>query len=230
MSDLEAEKALAAARAVEEVRDGMLVGLGTGSTAAYAVRRLAERIAGGLRITGTATSRATETLAGELGIPLVAFDRVARVDLTIDGADEIDPQLCAIKGGGGALLREKIVAAASDRVIVVGDSTKPVSRLGRFRLPVEAIPFAAAFVQDRLAAFGVPVTLRLKGIEPFLTDQGNHIFDIAFESIADRQAVAAALEAIPGVVEHGLFLDEIDTAVIARGTKIDIMQRQGGSQ
>lgn len=224
MSDLEAEKALAAARAVQEVEDGMLVGLGTGTTSAYAIRMIGQRVAEGLRITGTATSRAAEAIALSVGIPLVAFDTVVRVDLTIDGADEIDPHLRAIKGGGGALLREKIVASASDRVISIVDSTKPVAQLGRFRLPIEIMPFAGAYVEDCLKRFSVPVARRMAGSAPFVTDQGNHIVDISFGTIVDPDHLARELESIPGIIEHGLFLSEIDMAVIARGDKIEIIE------
>lgn len=227
MPDLEAEKSLAATRAVEEVRQGMLVGLGTGSTAAYAIRRLGELVGGGLKIEGTATSKATETLAQSVGIPLVPFDGVARVDLTIDGADEIDPHLRAIKGGGGALLREKIVASASQRVIIIVDSSKPKARLGSFRLPVEVIPFASGYVEARIARFGVPAAKRMSGSAPFVTDQGNHIIDMSFGEIPDPEGLASDLDAIPGVVEHGLFLSEISAVVIARGDTIEIIQREG---
>lgn len=226
MPDLEAEKALAAHRAVQEVQDGMLVGLGTGSTASYAVRYLAERMKQGLKFKGAATSRATETLAQNLGIELVPFEGLSRVDLTIDGADEISPQLEAIKGGGGALFREKLVASASDRMIVIVDSSKPVERLGRFRLPVEALPFGRAYVESVLAALGVPVALRMKPDgTPFVTDQGGHIFDVSFGRIDDPEATAAALDTIVGVVEHGLFLKEIDTVVVARGETLQIIDR-----
>lgn len=226
MPDLEAEKALAAARAVQEVEDGMLVGLGTGSTASYAVRFLAERMGRGLKFKGTATSQSTEALAQSLGIELVSFDGISRVDLTIDGADEVDPQLRAIKGGGGALLREKLVASASDRVIIIVDSSKSVDRLGRFRLPVEAFSFGRAYVESALALLGAPAALRTKvDGTPFVTDQGNYIFDLGFGCIGDPEALAASLDAISGVVEHGLFLTEIDTLVVARGDTLEIIHR-----
>lgn len=226
MPDLEAEKALAAARAVQEVQDGMLVGLGTGSTASYAVRFLAERMGKGLKFKGTATSRATETLAQSLGIELVPFEGISKVDLTIDGADEIDPQLRAIKGGGGALLREKLVASASDRVIVIVDSSKPVERLGRFRLAVEVLPFGRAYVESALTQLKASVALRMKADgSPFVTDQGGYIFDLGFGSIEDPEGLAQALDTIVGVVEHGLFLKEVDTAVIAQGDTLQIIDR-----
>ncbi len=226
MPDLEGEKALAARRAVEEVEDGMLVGLGTGSTASYAIRILADRMAEGLKFKGTATSRATELLAQGLGIELVPFDRITRVDLTIDGADEVDRQLRAIKGGGGALLREKIVASASERTIVIVDSSKPVERLGRFPLPIEFLPFGRAYVQDALSALGPRVTLRMKPDQtPFVTDQGFNIFDLVFTDVYDPKALAVELDEITGVVEHGLFLTEIDTVVIGRGDTFEVIHR-----
>ena len=205
----------------------MLVGLGTGSTAACAVRRLGDRVAAGLEVTAIATSTSIETLARSVGIPVLPFDAVSRLDITIDGADEIDPELRAIKGGGGALLREKVAASASDRVIVIVDSSKAVTRLGRFHLPVAVVPFADAYVEKSLRRFGVPVARRMTLDGPFLTDEGNHIFDISFGSIADAESLAAELKAIPGLVEHGLFLSEIHMAVIARGSTIETRQRQG---
>ncbi|BBB08707.1 ribose-5-phosphate isomerase RpiA [Sphingopyxis sp. EG6] len=225
MSDLDREKQLAAARAVAEVQPDMLVGLGTGSTAAHVIHILSEKIAGGLRIKATATSQATENLARTLGVPLVPFDRVDRVDLTIDGADEVDRHFRAIKGGGGALLREKIVAEASDRVIVAVDSSKTVTMLGRFPLPVEVVPFAAAFVERRLRMLDVPVALRSNSGAPFQTDQGNIIFDVALGSILDPDELAATLASIPGIAGHGLFLTEIESVVVARGHEVEVMHR-----
>ena len=169
MSNREAEKRLAAARAVNEIEDGMFVGLGTGSTTAYAIKSLSDRIRQGLRITAVATSRATEMFARRLAVPLVPFEQFSSVDLTIDGADEIDCHFQAIKGGGGALLREKVVAAASSRMIVIVDASKVVRRLGEFPLAVEVVPFASEFVRTHLANLGASVTLRSVGGEPFIT-------------------------------------------------------------
>ncbi len=225
MTNFDAEKAIAAAKAVDEVRDGMIVGLGTGSTAAYAVRSLSERIKRGLRITAVATSQATEALARRLAVPLVPFQQLSAVDLTIDGADEIDDRFQAIKGGGGALLREKVIAAASTRVIIIVDSSKLVAQLGKFPLPVEVVPFASEFVRARLAELGARVTLRSTDGTPFLTDQGNYILDAALDKIPAPRAIAATVAAIPGVAEHGLFLDEIDTIIIARGDMVDVRHR-----
>ncbi|MCA1381452.1 ribose-5-phosphate isomerase RpiA [Bradyrhizobium sp. BRP23] len=226
MADLEAEKALAALRAVDEVESGMLVGLGTGSTAVYAIRELGRRVARGLTITAVATSNASDALARQVGMNVLSFEDVAEVDVTIDGADEITPGLTAIKGGGGALLREKVVAAASRRVIIIVDSSKPVATLGKFKLPLEVIPFAISWVKSAVACLGVTPEVRVRNGVPFRTDQANFILDLPFESIADPQRLALALDAIPGVVEHGLFLNEIDAAVIARGSEVEVINRQ----
>lgn len=226
MTDLEAEKALAASRAVDEIESGMLVGLGTGSTAAYAIRELGRRVAEGLAITAVATSKASDALAREVGIDVLAFQDVAQVDVTIDGADEITPGLTAIKGGGGALLREKVVAAASRRVIIIVDSSKPVATLGKFKLPLEVLPFAISWVKRAVGSLGAVPELRIRNGTPVQTDQGNLILDVPFGSIPDPQRLALALDAVPGLIEHGLFLTEIHTAVIARGTDVQVIDRQ----
>ena len=224
--DRDAEKAAAAEAAVREIRDGMLVGLGSGSTAAHAVRAIGRLVAQGLRLDCVATSRATETLAQSVGLTVRPFEDVARLDLTIDGADEIDPALRAIKGGGGALLREKVVAAASDRVCIIVDSSKPVARLGAFPVPVEVLPFAGAWVMRALAGLGGTATRRHAADgSPFRTDQGNFVFDTAFGLIEDAPGLAARLSQIAGIVEHGLFLDEIDTVFIGRVDGVDVRQR-----
>ena len=225
MADLEAEKALAARRAIDEVESGMLVGLGTGSTMAYAIHELGARVGKGLRVKAVVTSSTSEALARSLGIELLPGPEVARVDLAIDGADEIDPTLNAIKGGGGALLREKIVAATADRMIVIVDSSKPVDRLGQFKLPLEVLPFASAWVTRSLNGLCVDAGPRIRGGVPFLTDQGNYIFDAPFDTIADPMALAAELDQIPGILEHGLFVTEIDIVMIGRGNQVDIRYR-----
>jgi len=224
--DLEAEKERVAVRAVQEIEAGMVVGLGTGSTAAYAIRELGRRVAEGLKITGTATSKATELLAVSLGIPMTPFDGLSRVDLTIDGADDLDPQLRAIKGAGGAFLREKIIASASDREIVIVDSSKPAATLGRAPLPVEVLPFAATFVARELRKLNIPVRLRF-GTDGkiFLTDQGAYIYDLSFDIIANVEHLADQLAGIPGLIEHGLFLDQIDMAIIAERDTVRIARR-----
>jgi ribose 5-phosphate isomerase A len=225
MPDLEAEKAVAALRALDEVENGMLVGLGTGSTMAYAIGELGARVAEGLMIKAVATSAVSEALARSLGIELLSGSEVPRVDLAIDGADEIDPGLNAIKGGGGALLREKVVAASADRMIVIVDSSKPVERLGRFKLPLEVLPFASAWVKRALKNLGVDVDPRILDGAPYLTDQGNHVFDAPFNRIDDPTGLAAALDKIPGIIEHGLFLTEIDVVMIGRGNHVEIRRR-----
>ena len=210
------EKRAAAYAAVEEVRPGMLVGLGTGTTAAFAIERLGELVRAGLDIRAVATSRRSEEAARAAGIDLLDFADVEIVDLTIDGADEIDDRLFAIKGAGGAMLREKIVATASHRMIVIADASKRVERIGRAKLPVEVLPFARAFVAARLEALGARTALR----QDYRTDQGNLIADCIFPEMPDPSALAAQLSAIPGVLGHGLFLDEVDCAYIGDGDRV----------
>ncbi|AIQ17894.1 ribose 5-phosphate isomerase [Paenibacillus sp. FSL H7-0357] len=209
-------KQLAAEKAVEYVEDGMKVGLGTGSTAYWAIRKLGERVQQGLKITAVATSRASEEQARELGIPLVAFGDVDHLDLTIDGADELDGRLQLIKGGGGALLREKIVAMGSTRMIVVADESKAVETLGKFPLPVEIVPFAWEWTVAELAKLGCKPELRRSGDELYKTDNGNYIADCRFEAIASARELAMSLQGIPGVVEHGLFIGIADLAIIGK--------------
>jgi ribose 5-phosphate isomerase A len=201
-------KRQAAAMGIAGVADGMVVGLGTGSTAAWAVRLLGEKVAAGLRIRGVPTSEATARLAAEMKIPLVDFETIWTIDLTLDGADEVDPGLNLIKGGGGALLREKIVAAASRELVVLVDPRKLVPRLGdRFPLPVEVTPFGWQQTARHLAALGAQPKLRADGTTPFLTDNGNHILDCRFPGgIDDPARLEREIDAIPGVVESGLFV------------------------
>jgi ribose 5-phosphate isomerase A len=212
---LDEEKQAAARAAAELVEPGSIVGLGSGSTATYAVKFLGERVRGGLKIVGIPTSQKTKQLAEQLGIPLATLDQHPQIDIDIDGADEIDPQLNLIKGGGGALLREKIIASASRRFIVVGDSSKQVAHLGKFPLPVEVIPFAQSLIAKRIAALGAQVSLR-GADNPFVTDEGHHILDCTFGEIADPAALAEKLKAIPGVVEHGLFIGMAEMALIGK--------------
>ncbi len=214
------EKRNAAAAALEFVEEGMTLGLGTGSTAKCFIELLAEEIADGLVVRGVPTSEETRRLAESLGVPLLPVEQVERIHLDIDGADEIDQRGHLIKGGGGALLREKIIAAASDHVIVIADPSKQVDRLGAFPLPVEVTPFGmtltARKLHDALTASGIDkprVTLR-GGAEPFLTDGGNHILDCACGRIPDIEALAARLADIPGVVDHGLFIGMARTVII----------------
>jgi ribose 5-phosphate isomerase A len=215
LAALDQEKQFAARAAADFVESGSIVGLGSGSTATWAIRFLGERVRGGLNIVGIPTSQKTKQLAEQMGIPLATLDDHPQIDIDIDGADEIDPQLNLIKGGGGALLREKIIASASRRFIVVGDSSKQVAHLGRFPLPVEVIPFAQSLIAKRIAALGAQVSLR-GGAAPFITDEGHHILDCTFGEILDPAALANELKAIPGVVEHGLFIGMAEMALIGK--------------
>lgn len=228
---VEQMKQKAALRALEEVRDGMKLGLGTGSTARYFVDGLGAQVAEGLNVVCVPTSEATRAQAEGLGIALASLDELQRLDLTVDGADELDAQLRLVKGGGGALLREKIVAAASDKMIVIADDTKLVDRLGAFDLPVEVNIFShgatAAAIGVALAATGNAgdMVLRLSSSDsPFITDGGHYIYDCALGTINDVEALAQALLNVPGVVEHGLFLGYATAAVLA-GT--DGLQEMG---
>lgn len=208
-------KKLAGERAAEYVQDGMVVGLGTGSTASFAVRKLGQRVQAGLRIRGIPTSRATEALARGVGIPLIDFSVTTEIDLTIDGADEIDPMLCLIKGGGGALLWEKIVARASREMIVVADAGKVKKVLGAFPLPVEVVPFGYQATARHLEELGLQPTLRrTEAGEVFITDGGHFIFDCASGPISQPAALERALNLIPGVVENGLFVGLARRALI----------------
>jgi ribose 5-phosphate isomerase A len=224
-SDLEKE---AAARAsLRFVHDGNVVGLGTGSTAAYAVRFLGDQVRAGLKIRGIPTSVHTRDLAASLGIPLTTLDECQQIDVDIDGADEFDPQLNLIKGGGGALLREKIIASASRQVVIIADSGKQVAVLGKFPLPVEVIPFAQPLVAKRITALGASVKLRqdAKG-NAFVTDEGHHILDCHFGQIPDPPALARKLSDMPGVVEHGLFIDLATVVLCAKGENVKELRRK----
>jgi ribose 5-phosphate isomerase A len=218
--DIEAQKRQAAARALEWVKPGMRLGLGTGSTARHFVELLAERVRAGLNIVGVPTSEATRALAERLRVPLTTLDETPELDLTVDGADEIAPDLTLIKGGGGALLREKIVAAASARMVVIADESKWVPVLGRFPLPIEVVPFGLAAtvrqVAAAAAAAGCPgeVVLRRADGHAFVTDGGHLIVDAKLGRIADPAALAGRLSAIPGVVEHGLFMNMTQVAIL----------------
>ena len=229
--DSNQQKHAAAARAVEFVRPGMRLGLGTGSTAKHLVDLLGERVRGGLDIVAVPTSEATHRQAVSCGIPLTTLDETPALDLTVDGADEISPDLTLIKGGGGALLREKIVASASARMIVIADESKCVDVLGRFPLPVEIAPFGAG--ATRLAVQAVlraqPGMLTLRKSEDghaFVTDGGHFIVDAALGRIEDPREVARALSAVPGVMEHGLFVGLASTAVIGGPDGVRIVERR----
>jgi ribose 5-phosphate isomerase A len=224
----DAGRQAAARAAVGEVRDGMKLGLGSGRTAEYFVRFLAERIRSShLNVVGVPTSKETEALAREVGVPLTTLDQTPALDLAVDGADEVGPGLRLIKGGGGALTREKIVASAARRMIVVADSAKVVEVLGAFALPVEVVPFgglatriAIERVAGRLGLSGA-LSLRTAGGVPYVTDGGNHIYDVAFGRISDPDTLSAALKQVVGVVEHGLFIRLASNAIIADGDRVE---------
>jgi ribose 5-phosphate isomerase A len=228
----DAFKRAAAKRAVALVEDGMRLGLGTGSTAAHFITLLAERVRSGLTVTGVPTSEASHAQAEREGVPLTTLDDTPELDLTVDGADEIDDALRLIKGGGGALLREKIVAAASRRMIVIADGSKRVQRLGRFPLPVEVVPFGLGATRRALeraiAQSGSRGDMRLRTAsngEPFRTDGGHYILDAHLDRIDDPEALASALAAIPGVVEHGLFLRLATGAILATEAGLEELGR-----
>ena len=226
-------KRAAAARALEEVRDGQKLGLGTGSTAAHFVDLLGARVRDGLKVLCVPTSEATRAQAERLAIPLSTLDETPRLDLTVDGTDEFDPALRLIKGGGGALLREKIVAAASDRMIVITDVSKEVATLGKFPLPVEVDRFGLAsthrHIVDATRALGLGGTITLRQSpagHAFVTDGGHLILDCAFGAIGAPDALAARLKTIPGVVEHGLFIGLASRIIIADAAGTRIINRQ----
>ncbi len=225
LSPIDTAKYVAAYRAADMVEDGMRVGLGTGSTAAWLVRRLGERVQQeGLRIKGVPTSTRTAQLAREVGIEVVSLDQAGWLDLTIDGADEFDGDLNLIKGGGGAHLQEKIVATASDQMVVIADAGKEVETLGAFPLPVEVIPFGWQTTRtlieealDTMDVLGTNSALRMNGEAPFVTDEGNHILDLHLQRIGNARQMALVLNQVPGVVENGLFIDICDKVVVGYG-------------
>lgn len=225
LSPIDKAKFVAAKRAVDYVEDGMKVGLGTGSTAAWMVKCLGEMVRNdGLKITGVATSKRTAELAQQVGVPIVTLDEAKWLDLTIDGADEYDHNLNLIKGGGGSLLLEKIVATASDQMIVIADLSKQVEALGAFPLPIEVIPFGwqttKALIEETLVnldVLGRTITLRKNGAVPFVTDEGNFILDLHLRRIGNPRQLSLVMNQIPGVVENGLFIDICDVVVIGNG-------------
>ncbi|MBC9032169.1 ribose-5-phosphate isomerase RpiA [Sphingomonas sp. JC676] len=221
---IEDRKHAAAEAAVAEVASGMIVGLGTGTTAAHAIAALAARVSAGLAVDAVATSHRTAEAARAAGIRVIDFANVAAIDLCIDGVDEIDPQLRAIKGAGGAMLCEKIVASAAARMIAIADSSKDVAQLGAKPVPVEILPFAQAFLERRIERLGGVPSLRMAADgAAFRTDQNNMVLDCAFGPIADPDALATFLSNLPGLLGHGLFLREIDTIYL--GTEVGVTRR-----
>jgi len=232
MTDQNALKRAVAAKALDYVQDGMKLGLGSGSTAEMFVELLAPRVRGGEKLLCVPTSERTAALARKLGLTLAELDDAAPLDLTIDGADEADRDLNLIKGGGGMLLREKIVATASRKMLVIADASKLVAKLGKYPLPVEVVAFGHKSTAARLALaltaagyVNAPMTLRQRDGAVFKTDSGNVIYDIAFGAIQDAPELAAAISAVPGVVEHGLFIGIATTLLIAGPVGVDVIER-----
>ncbi len=226
--DRDQQKREAAARALQLVKPGMKLGLGSGTTARRFVDLVGGRVKAGLEIRCVATSEATEAQAKALGIPLGTLDDIPELDLTVDGADEVDPKLNLIKGGGGALLREKIVASASRRMVVIADSTKLVPRLGAFPLPIEVVPFGLAatrrHIERAFAELGLAGPIRLRGEPtPFVTDGGHYILDCSLRAIPDPKALSEILSPIPGIVEHGLFVGLARAAIIAGAEGVEVL-------
>ena len=221
------EKAQAAAAAVRWVREGMVLGLGTGTTSAHFITQLGERVRQGLKVQGLATSVASTALARQVGIPLLEPRRGLTFDLAVDGADELDPQLRLIKGGGGALLREKVLETASRYLLVIADSSKLVPRLGRFPLPLEVVPFALPWVLDAVEKLGGAPVPRMQKDDPtaaYYSDQKNLLVDCHFQTIADPEALAVRLKTIPGIVEHGLFLGLARAAIIIQDGQAQVLR------
>lgn len=216
MTDARLAKRAAAFAAADLVPDGSTIGFGTGSTFAFVLERLAERRRQGLRVRGVATSQATADLAARLDVPVLPIDAVDRLDLAIDGADEVDPSKNLIKGGGGAHLRERLVAILARELIVIVDESKLVPELGRsFPLPVEVVPFGWQHTAARVAATGCHPSRRERDGTPFLTDNGNFVLDCRYPGIADPAALQQRLDALPGVVDHGLFVGMAGRVVVA---------------
>jgi len=226
--DRDQRKRQAAERALKLVAPGMKLGLGSGSTARHFVDLVGEQVKAGLDIRCVATSEATASQAKALGIPLASLNEIPELDLTVDGADEVDPELRLIKGGGGALLREKIVASASKRMAVIADSTKLVPRLGAFPLPIEVVPFGLAATRRHIelafAELGLAGPIRLRGgSSPFVTDGGHSILDCSLGAIAEPERLSQILSSIPGVVEHGLFIGLARVAIIAGDEGVEVL-------
>ncbi len=225
MDERTLEKQLAAQEAVKLVEDGMVLGLGTGSTAHFAIEEIGRLVNAGFTITAVSTSSSTEAQARSLGIELVSIDDVDSIDLTIDGTDEFDAELNLIKGGGGALLKEKMAARISDRQVIIADSTKGVEKLGAFRIPVEVLPFSINYVKRMIDEAGGTGHIRMNDGEYFLTDEKNYIVDADFGLMDDPYGISDFLNDLEGVVCNGLFLDLAEMVIVGKGDKVEIFQR-----
>lgn len=224
----ERDKQAVARASLKFIKDRQVVGLGTGSTAAYFIQFLGEQVKNGLRVRGIPSSDRSGEQAASFGIPLITFDESPEIDVTVDGADEVDSQLRLIKGGGGALLREKIVASATRQYIIITDASKKVATLGKFPLPVEVIKFARRLVEKKIQALGAEISLRRDpNGNPYLTDENNYILDCHFGKIDDPEGLARKLSDMPGVVEHGLFIGMADVVLVANGDQV-VEHRAGG--
>ncbi|MCC3144186.1 ribose-5-phosphate isomerase RpiA [Halanaerobium sp. Z-7514] len=219
-------KKLTGEKAADFITDGMMIGLGTGSTAYYAIKKVGEMVRNGLNVKAVPTSKETADLAAEEGIELIELSEVEKLDITIDGADEVDPDFNLIKGGGGALLREKIVAAATERLIIIVDESKLVNKLGDFLLPIEVTPFNWEYTQKMINKMGATSEIRKKGGEIFVTDNDNYILDCDFGKIENPEKLTIDLNTIPGVVENGIFANMAEIVVVGYNDgKIEVMYK-----
>ncbi len=223
-NDLEREKQLAAKAAVKFISDNQIIGLGTGSTAIYAVKAIGEMVKNGLKILAVPTSPQTQEIAELLHIPLVDINSIDSIDITIDGADEFNEDLILVKGGGGALLREKIVASMTKEVIIIADSSKKVDTIGKFKLPIEVIPFAANYVLRQIELINGPGKIRSFSGKPFLTEQGNYIIDADFGLISDPVVLSGRLNEMEGIVEHGLFINLASKVIMGSNDSVLIFK------
>lgn len=223
---LENEKQFAAAEAVKFLSDNQIVGLGSGSTATYAIKEIAKLVQKGLKIQAVPTSSQTEQLAKSLGIQIIDINSIEQIDITIDGADEFTEDLILVKGGGGALLREKVVASMTKEVIIIADSAKKVDQLGKFKIPIEIIPFATRYVMKMLRSIDGKSEIRMKDNSPYVTDSGNHILDADFGLIENPVLLAEKLSAITGIVEHGVFVNLARKVIMGSNGEIIVFQRK----
>jgi ribose 5-phosphate isomerase A len=223
---IDKEKELAGFAVAEFIEDGMILGLGTGSTFYYAIQKIGEMVKEGLQIKAVSTSSSTDRLAESLNIPLLSIDDVEEIDLTIDGADEVDPDFNGIKGGGGALLFEKVVAKSSKKNLWVVNAAKMVDKLGAFPLPIEIVPYALVNVFKKLERKGYNPKVRMKDGEKYITDSGNNIIDAGLGIIEDPEKLEVELNMIPGVVENGLFLDVVDIVIVGKGEGVEVIRKE----